>query len=196
MSDDHACASTTSSVPRGGRPGAARRVASRCRPARSPRCSGPNGAGKSTLVLDDRRRAAADRRHDPPRRSRPDQGASPSKIRAAGVAVVPEGRRLLPNLTVVDNLQGRHLHRCRRDEAAAGVDYALELFPELRAAARHHGSVAVGRRAADGGAGPGAGRHAQGDARRRAVARARPGRRQAPDAGARSASPRAASACC
>ena len=32
-------------------------------------------------------------------------GRRPEKIRAAGVAVVPEGRRLLPELSVEDNLR-------------------------------------------------------------------------------------------
>ncbi len=65
---------------------------------------GPNGAGKSSLVLAvagvlrpqggsvllDGRELA---------------GRRPEKIRQAGIAVVPEGRRLLSELTVEDNLR-------------------------------------------------------------------------------------------
>jgi branched-chain amino acid transport system ATP-binding protein len=46
--------------------------------------------------------------------------------------VVPEGRRLLPELTVEDNLRVA-TYSLSRDEAKGGVDRALELFPELKA---------------------------------------------------------------
>jgi branched-chain amino acid transport system ATP-binding protein len=92
---------------------------------------GPNGAGKSTLVL-----AVGGA-------LRPLAGSvllggrditryPPERIRAAGVAVVPEGRRLLPELTVEDNLRVA-TYSLGKDEAASGVDRALELFPELKA---------------------------------------------------------------
>jgi branched-chain amino acid transport system ATP-binding protein len=91
---------------------------------------GPNGAGKSTLVL------------TVGGLLRPTAGhvalgdvdltkLRPEKVRAAGVAVVPEGRRLLPSLTVADNLRVA-TYSLTRDEAEAGVEHALELFPELR----------------------------------------------------------------
>jgi len=90
---------------------------------------GANGAGKSTLVL-----AVAGV-------LRPTAGKvllgereltrrRPEKIRAAGVAVVPEGRRLLPDLTVEDNLRVA-TYALSREEKRNGVAYALELFPEL-----------------------------------------------------------------
>jgi branched-chain amino acid transport system ATP-binding protein len=45
--------------------------------------------------------------------------------------VVPEGRHLLPDLSVADNLR---VATYALDAAAAtsGIDYAVELFPELR----------------------------------------------------------------
>ncbi len=58
-------------------------------------------------------------------------GRRPERIRQAGVAVVPEGRRLLSELTVADNLRVA-TYSLGREEAAAGTTYALELFPELR----------------------------------------------------------------
>jgi branched-chain amino acid transport system ATP-binding protein len=91
---------------------------------------GPNGAGKSSLVLAVAGvlRPSAGRvllgERDLTRRR-------PERIRAAGVAVVPEGRRLLAQLTVEDNLRVA-TYSLRGDEAKAGVEYALELFPELR----------------------------------------------------------------
>jgi branched-chain amino acid transport system ATP-binding protein len=91
---------------------------------------GPNGAGKSSLVL-----AVAGVL--PPKGSIKVgdlelAGRRPERVRAAGVAVVPEGRRLLSDLSVDENLQvatyqlSQSVARERRAEA-------LELFPELEA---------------------------------------------------------------
>ena len=54
----------------------------------------------------------------------------PEQIRQAGVAIVPEGRRLLPDLTVEDNMRVA-TYALGRDEAKRGLDYAIELFPHL-----------------------------------------------------------------
>jgi branched-chain amino acid transport system ATP-binding protein len=59
-------------------------------------------------------------------------GRRPEKIRAAGVAVVPEGRRLLPDLTVDDNIQVA-TYSLSGSVARERRAYALELFPELEA---------------------------------------------------------------
>ena len=88
-----------------------------------------NGAGKSSLVLavgwllrkSGGRVLVGDRELT---RLRPEQ------VRAAGVAVVPEGRRLLPALTVADNLRVA-TYSLGAAQAKAGVAHALELFPEL-----------------------------------------------------------------
>jgi branched-chain amino acid transport system ATP-binding protein len=90
---------------------------------------GPNGAGKSTLVLaiGGMLKATSGTVHIG------DQdltGAKPEKIRGSGVAVVPEGRRLLPSLTIADNLKVA-TYNLPSDEAAVGIAYALELFPEI-----------------------------------------------------------------
>jgi branched-chain amino acid transport system ATP-binding protein len=90
---------------------------------------GPNGAGKSSLVL-----AVAGA-------IKPSGGSvlidgveitgrRPEKIRHMGVAVVPEGRRLLSDLTVEDNLSVA-TYSLSKQQAAAGRKRALELFPEL-----------------------------------------------------------------
>jgi branched-chain amino acid transport system ATP-binding protein len=90
---------------------------------------GPNGAGKSSLVLavggvlalqtgsvllDDRDFA----------------GRRPERIRHAGIAIVPEGRRLLSELTVHDNLRVA-TYSLSREQAQDGLKRALEMFPEL-----------------------------------------------------------------
>jgi branched-chain amino acid transport system ATP-binding protein len=92
---------------------------------------GPNGAGKSSLVLavagvlpiEAGSVKVGDRRLT---------GRRPEKVRAAGVAVVPEGRRLLPELTVEDNLQVA-TYALPQLVARERRAYALELFPELEA---------------------------------------------------------------
>jgi branched-chain amino acid transport system ATP-binding protein len=91
---------------------------------------GPNGTGKSTLVL----AVAGVLRPTAGRVLLGDQDLTkrrPEKIRRAGVAVVPEGRRLLPELTVADNLRVA-TYSLDNGEAESGVEYALSLFPELR----------------------------------------------------------------
>jgi branched-chain amino acid transport system ATP-binding protein len=90
---------------------------------------GPNGAGKSTLVLAVggvlRPTAGSVMLGDVElTRQRPEQ------IRSAGVAIVPEGRQLLPNLTVEENLRVA-TYALSRQDARNGIAHAIELFPEL-----------------------------------------------------------------
>jgi branched-chain amino acid transport system ATP-binding protein len=54
-----------------------------------------------------------------------------SAIVAAGVVMVPEGRRLFPELTVWENIRLGAYHRTARKEMAATMDEVLELFPRL-----------------------------------------------------------------
>jgi branched-chain amino acid transport system ATP-binding protein len=54
----------------------------------------------------------------------------PEKVRAAGMSVVPEGRRLLPNLTVEENL-AVSTYSLGKQAASDGLQYTLSLFPEL-----------------------------------------------------------------
>jgi branched-chain amino acid transport system ATP-binding protein len=55
----------------------------------------------------------------------------PELIRRAGVAIVPEGRRLLSDLTVEDNIRVA-AYPLSAANAKAGRARALELFPELQ----------------------------------------------------------------
>jgi branched-chain amino acid transport system ATP-binding protein len=90
---------------------------------------GANGAGKSTLVL-----AVGGLLRPSSGRvllgGRDLTGLRPERVRAAGVAIVPEGRRLLPALTVQDNLRVA-TYALSNERAKEGIAYALELFPEL-----------------------------------------------------------------
>ena len=91
---------------------------------------GPNGAGKSTIAL-----AIAGM-------ARITKGSitldgeelthrRPERVRAAGVSVVPEGRRLLSDLSVEDNLRVA-TYSLGRQAASEGLEYTLALFPELQ----------------------------------------------------------------
>jgi branched-chain amino acid transport system ATP-binding protein len=90
---------------------------------------GPNGAGKSSLVL-----AVGGvlgmRAGSVILDGRDFAGRRPERIRAAGIAIVPEGRRLLPDLTVEDNLRVA-TYALPREQAQAGRQRVLELFPEI-----------------------------------------------------------------
>ena len=57
-------------------------------------------------------------------------GKSPDKIVKSGIVLVPEGRRVFPNLTVKENLKiGAYL---RRDDLSADFERVYELFPRLK----------------------------------------------------------------
>jgi branched-chain amino acid transport system ATP-binding protein len=103
---------------------------------------GANGAGKSTLVL----AIGGVLRPSGGRVLLGDVDLTrkpPERIRAAGVAVVPEGRRMLPRLTVEDNLRVATFS-LPREEKKAGMDRALELFPELEKRLQSQASLMSG----------------------------------------------------
>jgi branched-chain amino acid transport system ATP-binding protein len=90
---------------------------------------GPNGAGKSSLVLAVggvlglQAGSVLLNGHDL-------AGRRPERIRGAGIAIVPEGRRLLADLTVEDNIRVA-TYSLPREQARAGRERVLELFPEI-----------------------------------------------------------------
>ena len=115
-------------VDRGGRP-VVHDVSIEVRPGEVTTMLGPNGAGKSTI-------AAAIAGLATVRSGVVDLGGQsvtglrPERVRAAGVSVVPEGRRLLTDLTVEDNLRVA-TYSLGSDAATEGIEYTLSLFPEL-----------------------------------------------------------------
>jgi branched-chain amino acid transport system ATP-binding protein len=117
------------SVPRAGRT-VVREVSLHIPPGEVTTLLGPNGAGKSTLVL----AVAGILRATSGRVLLGEEELTkrrPELIRRAGVATVPEGRRLLPELSVADNLRVA-TYSMSDEDAESGTEYALELFPELK----------------------------------------------------------------
>ena len=94
---------------------------------------GANGAGKSTTLK------TISRVLHPARGTvwydgRSLEGKTPEDCVALGIAHVPEGRRIFPGLSVLDNLElGAVAVKRTRGEVAEGVEGAFGLFPRLRA---------------------------------------------------------------
>ena len=57
-------------------------------------------------------------------------GKTPDQIVSMGITLVPEGRRVFPNLTVLENLKiGAYL---RKDNLQEDLEYIYKLFPRLK----------------------------------------------------------------
>ena len=71
------------------------------------------------------------------------EGERPDRIARLGLALVPEGRRIFPNLTVQENLDAFVGNRSRaKDPWTTGK--VLDAFPNLRARRRHLGNQLSG----------------------------------------------------
>ena len=92
---------------------------------------GPNGAGKTTLLkaisgtVDAAEGRVAYQGRDVGR-------LRPSERAALGIAHVPEGRRVFPSLTVMENLELGSYRRAARAGRAQALDTVLALFPILQ----------------------------------------------------------------
>ena len=59
-------------------------------------------------------------------------GQTPQKIVSEGIGMVPEGRRVFPNLTVLENLKiGAYL---RKDDLTPDIEHVYQMFPAWRSA--------------------------------------------------------------
>ncbi|MFB9124434.1 ABC transporter ATP-binding protein [Paraburkholderia dipogonis] len=91
---------------------------------------GSNGAGKTTLLMTvcGNPRASSGRvifqGHDI-------AGLKTHEIMRQGLAISPEGRRVFPSLTVLDNLKMGGFF-ASKDEVHAGIDHVFRLFPRLK----------------------------------------------------------------
>jgi branched-chain amino acid transport system ATP-binding protein len=92
---------------------------------------GPNGAGKTTLL----KTVGGGVRADAGRieyRGR-EVGTLPAHARARlGIAHVPEGRKVFPSLTVLENLEMGSYRAEAKRQRAQGLDTVFALFPVLR----------------------------------------------------------------
>ena len=92
---------------------------------------GSNGAGKTTLLM-----AVAGL--VPPRQGeilwegRPIQQLTPDQIKALGIGLVPEGRRIFPEFTVLENLRMGAYLRQDREHIQEDLERMMELFQILR----------------------------------------------------------------
>jgi len=90
---------------------------------------GANGAGKST-VLRTIAGLVKPKQANITFQGKDITGKQPDYIVSQGITLVPEGRRVFPNLTVLENLKiGAYL---RKDNIQADIDHVYELFPRLK----------------------------------------------------------------
>ncbi len=90
---------------------------------------GANGAGKSTTLraIAGLVPVKAGRIH---LQAEDITGLSPDRIVSKGVTLVPEGRRVFPDLTVLENLKvGAYL---RKDSLEGDIQWVYDLFPRLK----------------------------------------------------------------
>lgn len=91
---------------------------------------GANGAGKTTTLMSICGIA-------PPRQGEiyfedePIHDTPPHQIVAKGICQVPEGRRIFPYLSVVENLDMGAFLRSDKDQQKQDLDYVFDLFPRL-----------------------------------------------------------------
>jgi branched-chain amino acid transport system ATP-binding protein len=104
---------------------------------------GANGAGKSTTLMSICGLV-------PPRRGvilfegQPIQGLAPHHIVSRGIVQVPEGRRIFPQLTVLENLEMGAFLRQDKVEIKTDIDHLLSLFPILAQRRRQPGGTLSG----------------------------------------------------
>jgi branched-chain amino acid transport system ATP-binding protein len=104
---------------------------------------GPNGAGKSTTLHAILGLVPA-RTGDVLLDGRSLRGRAPEAIVRAGIALVPEGRRIYPNLTVEENLRLGLAGRRSREGAEEDIGWVHELFPIVREFARRQAGTLSG----------------------------------------------------
>jgi branched-chain amino acid transport system ATP-binding protein len=104
---------------------------------------GANGAGKTTTLMSISGIV-------PPRSGEiyflgePIHNMSPNKIVSLGISQVPEGRRIFPYLTVLENLDMGAFLRNDTEDIKRDIEYIFELFPLLAERRRQHGGTLSG----------------------------------------------------
>ncbi|AZO33843.1 MAG: ATP-binding cassette domain-containing protein [Mesorhizobium sp.] len=92
---------------------------------------GANGAGKSSILraITGLRKIRSGEIHYSGKRI---DGAAPDEIVKMGIAMVPEGRRVFPYMSVRDNLLMGAFTRTSKSEIAASMEMVLGRFPRLK----------------------------------------------------------------
>ncbi|MBZ9764510.1 ABC transporter ATP-binding protein [Mesorhizobium sp. CA8] len=92
---------------------------------------GANGAGKSSILraITGLRKIRSGEIHYSGKRI---DGAAPDEIVKMGIAMVPEGRRVFPFMSVRDNLLMGAFTRTSKSEIAASMEMVLGRFPRLK----------------------------------------------------------------
>ena len=104
---------------------------------------GANGAGKSTTLKNISRLVKWDSG------SITFEGTDLSRLKShevveLGIVHVPEGRRIFPDMTVLENLAMGSYIRSARGERQANIDRCFQLFPRLKERARQLGGTMSG----------------------------------------------------
>ncbi|MBI2061566.1 MAG: ABC transporter ATP-binding protein [Nitrospirae bacterium] len=104
---------------------------------------GANGAGKSTLL-----RAIAglvpSKRGEIRFEDVPILGRPAYAIARSGLVLIPEGRRIFPNLSVEENLKMATFARPLATQQNGGLEHVFQLFPRLKERARQLGGTLSG----------------------------------------------------
>lgn len=104
---------------------------------------GANGAGKSTTlkaIMNLVRKSAGKVLFDGTDVSR----LPTHEIVKMGIALVPEGRRIFPNLTVHENLMMAAYSRTNRDQIKRDLEFVFHLFPRLEERLKQPGGTLSG----------------------------------------------------
>jgi branched-chain amino acid transport system ATP-binding protein len=104
---------------------------------------GPNGAGKSSTlhaIMGATRAASGSVRLG----GRELVGSSPEDVARSGIALVPEGRRIFPELSVEENLRLGLAGRRGRSDPGAAIEQAFALFPVVREFRKRHAGALSG----------------------------------------------------
>ncbi len=91
---------------------------------------GANGAGKTTTLMSVSG-IVAPRSGEIHFMEKPIHGMSPDKIVALGISQVPEGRRIFPYLSVMENLDMGAFLRNDKANIRQDIEYVFDLFPIL-----------------------------------------------------------------
>ncbi|MDK2956329.1 MAG: branched-chain amino acid transport system ATP-binding protein [Desulfovibrionales bacterium] len=104
---------------------------------------GANGAGKSTTLMTICNVVKASKGEiifD----GKDIRGLSSDKLPPMGLTQVPEGRRIFPRLTVLENLEMGAYHRKDKEKTQADLEEILILFPRLKERCKQQGGTLSG----------------------------------------------------